>query len=311
MIIDAHAHIFHRVHGLTASGPTEGIGFGRVAVGNEQIQIMPPLSERTVHTPDMLLAHMDWVGVHKAILLQGPFYGECNKYAVDAVRAHRDRLIGVAYLDPWGQDAQKEFDFICSTEIFVGVKLEFSESTGLAGIHRGAKLADGNIAWVWRELERRGMILVIDLGAIGSVSYQTEAVHSIAKRHPNLTVVIAHLAQPNPSVEADAAKWRSWEEQISLGLLPNVYFDTASLPAYVASEGYPFPSAGRYLRLAIDEIGSSKVMWGTDIPGLLAHATYSQLLQSARHHLKFLPEPERELVLGKNAERVYGRPIHP
>ncbi len=307
MIIDAHAHIFPRVDGLTASGPTEGIGYGRVTVGSEQIQIMPPLSERMVHTPDMLLAHMDWVGVRKAVLLQGPFYGECNAYAAKAVRAHPDRLIGVAYFDPWREDARKEFDFICSAEIFVGVKLEFSELTGLAGIHRGAKLADGNIAWVWRELERRGMILVIDLGAVASASYQTEAVHSIATSHPNLTLVIAHLAQPNPSVEADAAKWRLWEEQISLGLLPNVYFDTASLPAYVSIEGYPFPSAGRYLRLAIDKIGSSKVMWGTDIPGLLAHANYPQLLQAARHHLEFLPDLERELVLGKNAERVYGR----
>lgn len=86
MIIDAHTHIFPQVQGLTAAGPTRGLGYGRVAMGSEHIQLMPPLCETTLHTPEMLLAHMDWAGVHKAVLLQAPFYGECNQYVSDAVQ---------------------------------------------------------------------------------------------------------------------------------------------------------------------------------------------------------------------------------
>jgi predicted TIM-barrel fold metal-dependent hydrolase len=89
--------------------------------------------------------------------------------------------------------------------------------------------------------------------------------------------------------------------------MPNVYFDTASLPAYVASEGFPFPSAGRYLQMAIERIGPQKVMWGTDIPALLAFATYPQLVQSFHLHLQFLTPSDRALVFGGNAERVYCR----
>lgn len=306
MIIDAHVHIFPRVEGLTVVGPTKGLGYGRVAVGDEQIQIIPPLCEHTLHTAEMLLAHMNWTGVNRAVLLQGPFYGECNEYAAGAVRAYPDRLIGIAYFDPWDEHSQQNLKCILSAGSFSGVKVEFSEATGLAGIHAGVKLDDANISWVWGELERKGMVLVIDLGAVGSTSYQTEAVHSIATAHPNLPIVIAHLAQPNPVVEADKAKWRSWEEQINLGLLHNVFFDTASLPAYVASEGYPFRSVSRYLRIAIDKIGPGKVMWGTDVPVLFAHATYPQLLQAARRHLEFLSLLEREMVLGRNAEQIYG-----
>ena len=307
MVIDAHAHIFPKVQGLIAAGQTRGLGYGRVTVGNEEIQIMPPLSEKTLHTPEMLLSHMCWAGVDKAVLLQGPFYGECNQYVRDAVEAYPDCLIGLAYLDPWDPDADEKFKFVASEKSFAGVKLECSEATGLLGIHRGARLDDANIAWLWDELERRGMVLVVDLGAVGSASYQTEAMRGVATKHPGLTIVIAHLAQPNPVVEADEAKWKLWHQQIDLGFLSNVYFDLASLPAYVANEGYPFPTAIKYLRIAIEKIGPSKVMWGTDIPALLAHATYKQLLQASQRHLDFLSDSELAMVFGENAGRLYWR----
>ena len=307
MIIDAHAHIFPKVQGLIAAGQTSGLGYGRVRAGNEEIQVMPPLSEMTIHTPEMLVAHMQWAEVDKAVLLQGPFYGECNQYVRDAVLAYPDRFIGFAYLDPWDPSCHENLELIASEKSFSGVKLECSEATGLLGVHRGARLGDPQIAWLWDELDQLGMVLVVDLGAVGSASYQTEAMHAIAAQHPGLTIVIAHLAQPNPSVEADGGRWKAWLEQIELGLLPNVYFDTASLPAYVASEGYPFPSARRYLKTAIGKIGPDKVMWGTDIPGLLAHATYQQLLQASRRHLDFLSDSELAMVMGENALRVYPR----
>ena len=305
MLVDAHAHVFPKVTGATGAGATKGLGYGRVAIGNERIQLMPPLCEQTVHTPEMLLAHMDWAGVDKAVLLQGSFYGECNQYVVEACRNHPDRLIGTMFCDPWAEGAKETFASQGRGEGFVGVKLECSETTGFCGIHRGARLDDAGIAWLWDELERKGMVLVLDLGAMGSASYQTDAVRSIAERHPGLTIVLAHLGQPNRAAEADKAKWRLWEQQIDLGRLPNVSFDTASLPAYVSSEGYPYPSAGRYLRMAIDRIGPSKVMWGTDIPGVLTHATYPQLVQAAHIHLQFLSASERAMVMSENAVGVF------
>ena len=55
MIIDAHAHIFPAVQGSTGTGPTRGLGYGRIAIGNEETQLLPPYNETTVFTPEMLL----------------------------------------------------------------------------------------------------------------------------------------------------------------------------------------------------------------------------------------------------------------
>ena len=121
-----------------------------------------------------------------------------------------------------------------------------------------------------------------------------------------MTIVIAHLAQPTPWSESETRLWCLWQEQIDLGLLPNVYFDTAALPAYLPGEDFPYPSAARYLELAVGRIGAGKIMWGTDQPGLLGVLSYPQLVRLGRLHTDFLAPEDRAAVLGETAMRVYG-----
>jgi hypothetical protein len=118
--------------------------------------------------------------------------------------------------------------------------LECSEATGLIGIHPGAKLDAPGIGWLWDELECHNLVLVLDLGAVGSASYQTGAVRMIADNHPRLKIIIAHLAQPSPRMEFNPQLQQLWQEQINLGYLSNVWFDCAALPVYFPDEDYPF-----------------------------------------------------------------------
>jgi predicted TIM-barrel fold metal-dependent hydrolase len=95
-------------------------------------------------------------------------------------------------------------------------------------------------------------------------------------------------------------------DQIDLAGLPNVWLDTAALPAYLPGEDYPYPTAARYLRAAVERAGARKIMWGSDQPGLLSCANYPQLAKLARLHTAFLPPEEQALILGHNAARVFG-----
>jgi predicted TIM-barrel fold metal-dependent hydrolase len=306
MIIDAHVHICPEFRGYIADGDTRSFPYGLNKTGNTAQQVMPTLRKaKTAFTPDMLMSHMDWAGVDKAVILQGPFYGELNEYVSSAVGAYPDRLAGVACMDPWDHNAKTIYEEQIAGGSFVGLKLECSVSTGYCGIHPDAKLDDTMLAWLWNSLEQRRMVLVLDLGAPGTISYQTRAVRRIAQNHANLKIVIAHLAQPSPVVEADHDLWRLWEEQIDLGRLPNIWFDTASLPAYVSHEKYPYPTVMKYLRHAVDRIGAEKILWGTDIPGLLRHATYPQHVMLAELHAGFLSAREQKKILGENALELF------
>ena len=117
---------------------------------------------------------MDYVGIDKAILLQGPFFGECNVFC-------SAKLFGATRIVLWvspiwirgNRTHNHSLQEICAGQEYVGVKLEFSQATGLCGIHPGSKLDDEQIEWLWEGLRIHNMVLVIDLGAVGSPSYQT------------------------------------------------------------------------------------------------------------------------------------------
>jgi predicted TIM-barrel fold metal-dependent hydrolase len=169
-------------------------------------------------------------------------------------------------------------------------------------------LDDERLAWFWKELDERRMVLTLDLGPVEGPCYQTEVLARLIREFPRIKVVIAHLAQPAPRVEKDPELWSSWEEQIQLGLEPAVWFDLSALPDRVEDEQYPFPSVGRWVRRAVDLIGPGKLMWGSDVPGVLTVGNYRQLLTLMREHLEFLSPAEQEMILGKTAQQVYPFP---
>ena len=308
MLIDAHAHVFPSVNGQIGAGVTRSSGFGQMSIGDGQTaRVLPPCAIETTFPPEVLLAYMDWAGVERTVLLQGTFYGECNRYAYEAIRRWPDRFGGQAFLDPWRSEAREMFSQAIEDFGFHGVKLELSEAVGLAGIHPDLSLDDPDITWLWEEMNRRGLLLTLDLGAIGSRSYQTGRVRELVSAYPEITIVIAHLGQPNPAAEADQSLWQQWQDQVALASLENVYLDTAALPAYLQDEGYPFSSARRYLQDAVSITGPDKILWGTDVPGLLTVATYRQLVQLAFDHTDFLSSSDQAMILGRNAERIYGR----
>lgn len=308
MIIDAHAHTFSQVNGLIAAGPTRSIGYGQVQVGDGQIiRLVPPLNPMTTFPPEILLKHMDWAGVDKAVLLQGSFYGEANSYVWQAVKQWPDRFIGAAFIDPRASNARQTFRQVIEEFGFRIIKFEMSETAGFVGLYPDLRIDEEPfLVWLYEQVERLGLVVTLDLGSVGSQSYQTEAIKTILQRHPRLKIVIPHLAQPPISQRSDPKLDQLWQEQIMLGQHPNVWLDLSALPAYASAiEDYPYPTALQYLHRAVGLIGADKIMWGTDAPGLLSHASYPQLLNFVARHCDFLSQDDLKKILGRNAWQVY------
>jgi L-fuconolactonase len=286
VIVDAHAHVYEAVHGVTRDGPVRSF-------------------EPATFPVESLLAELSAAGVGGAVLLQGPVYGEANAYAAAACRSHLRQLAGQAYLDPWVDGAVDAFRAIEAAGDFRGIKLECSEPTGLLGLHPGRRLDEPGLDWLWDALEGRGRVLTLDLGNPGTSSYQTDAVRGIATGHPGLRIVVCHLGQPVAGIAHDLALLKAWQEQVSLAGLANVWLDCASLPAYFPGDRFPWPRAAAALRNGMEIAGPRKVLWGSDIPGMLTHGSYPRLLAYAQDALAQLSPTDRDRVFGGNALDVY------
>lgn len=307
MTVDAHAHVFPRMCGHLGSGTVRGLSYGQVRVGSEKPFLAFPPYERIVRSlPETLLRMMDWAEVDKAILLQNNFYGQHNSYVARAARRWPDRFIPAMYLDPWSPGAHQMFRR-CTEEYGMRiVKMATDSGFGLFSMHTGASLGDECCQWLWPEMLRGGMTLSLDLGPIGSPSYESDVVDELARSHPRLRIVICHLGQPTITDQKNPAKMRLWRRQLLLAQRPNVWFDLSALPHKAGREEFPWPTSGRWIRRAIDLVGPEKLIWGTDIPGLLTVSTYPQLVRQMELHLSGLSKTDQEKIMGLNAIRAYG-----
>ena len=98
-IIDIHAHVYPTVCGITNSLPMTSQPLGRVKVGNEIRQFLPPSFHETTSTVETLIAYMDWCGISRAVLMANPYYGYHNDYFIRCVQQYPERLRAVALVD--------------------------------------------------------------------------------------------------------------------------------------------------------------------------------------------------------------------
>ena len=92
---------------------------------------------------------------------------------------------------------------------------------------------------------------------------------------------------------------------IALGENPNVWIDIASLPALFGDHEYPYPEAQRYLKMVYETLGSTRLLWGSDIPGILSQITYRQCLDLVKRNCSFLSPEEKKNILGENAKKLF------
>ncbi len=285
MLTDCHLHICPRVGGTDARLPYQGRVYGKAQGANGVVQLLPPCFERTDSSPELALAHMDWLGVDRAFLVQGPMYGFHNRYVAGACARWPERLLGCAIVEPSrGAEAAQELRE-CREWGLRGLKIEWP---GTLAISPATRLGGAEEWKVWRAAKELEMPLFFHLlhGA-GQVEDMRRIVGEL-----DLKVSVAHLG---------GAPAEGWQEQVRLATDPRVYVSCSAVP-FATKEDYPSPKARDLLKEAVDLVGAHKIMWGSDYPGTLTRLTYPQTLEWVRTYCNFLSPADMTAVLGGAAE---------
>ena len=124
----------------------------------------------------------------------------------------------------------------------------------------------------------------------------------LAERHPELRLVIDHLAKPPIA----SVCWQPWAYLLSeSATAPNVTakisgLNTAAAPGWTSADLQP------YVDHALATFGPRRLMVGGDWPfALLQARSYSQVWEAVRQTLELLNDVEREAIFGGTATTVY------
>ena len=146
---------------------------------------------------------------------------------------------------------------------------------------------------IFKKAEQLKKFISIDL-AEGDV--QTAAMEQLIEMYPDLRIAIGHFGM----VTVDG-----WEKQIALAKHEHVYIESGGITWLFHKEFYPYPSAVKAIRKAIDICGINKLMWGSDYPRTMTAITYDMSKDFIEKTTE-LTEEEKKKFLGENARAFYG-----
>lgn len=271
-LLDAHCHVFEYLSSYRGEGEICAIGGGKARWANGQVisMIPPELGDKGFET-ETLVKFMEEKGVEKAVLLQGSFYGFHNEYVAEAMHKYPDKLLGAGTFDPFAIYADQIYERLTHELGFQVIKFETSTGGGLMSIHKTYDLFEVFDPIV-EKIEKNGQVLVLDIGSPGMTSFQPEAVAKLAAKHPGVNIIVCHLLAPTLKDE------EALKESLEILKADNIWFDLAAVPFNVKPESYPYPTGQKYIAMAKEIVGADKLIWGTDVPSVLVHDSYEDLL---------------------------------
>jgi len=238
---------------------------------------------------DQVIAEMDETGVAQSVIFGFAFRDqglcrETNDYVLDAVRRHPGRLVGFACVSPEAPGAVAELER-CLDAGLQGCGELFPDGQGFALVDSGgldrvaAVLAERGLPINLHSNEPVGHVYA------GKGDNTPGPCYAFAARHPQLTIVFAHMGGGLFLYELMGS---------ARPALARVFYDTSAVPYLYRPDVYA---------LAAHIAGPEKILFGSDYP----------LLSPARYlcDLEDLDPGLRRALLGGSARAALGLPEPP
>lgn len=245
--------------------------------------------ERPAEVED-LLAAMDAAGIGKtAIVHASTVYGFDNSLVADAVARYPQRCTAVGSIDMLAPDA------VAVTKGWLdrgltGLRIFTGGSTKKVD---ASALDDPRSYPVWQLMADRGLSMVVQTNETG-----IPATISLARRFPNLPVILDHFGRPDSS---GGAPFPKAAPLFSLAAVPNVYIKLTPVVldrlAECKADSYAF------LAKLVAEFGADRMAWGSNWPN--SPGTMPEIVAAVKSALAFLPQRDQDAILGGTALRLY------
>jgi len=202
---------------------------------------------------ETLIKAMDEAGVDKAAVVHSSTtYGFDNSYVVDSCNRYPGRLVAVGSVDVRATDATSVIrDWVerglGGLRIFTGGSTKDFDPT---------ELEDERAYPAWELLGELGLTMCIQTGPVG-----LPQVTALAKRFPNVPIILDHLGRPDPT---DGPPYAQAQSLFDLADIPSIYMKLTPRIMGDCVKGEADPAS--WFGKLVDVFGASRMAWGSNFP---------------------------------------------
>jgi L-fuconolactonase len=242
--------------------------------------------------PTDVAADVARAGITGTILVQAADSYEDTMYMLSVAQRHPSIVAVVGWV-PMDRPAE------------AGVALElYSRTTIVRGVRALTHTYD-DPRWILRPDVAQSISLLSDKGLtldyVGVVPDHLGLLPELARRHPELTIVINHLGAPDI---ADS-EWEPWASAMAACAVESNLVVKVSGLGTVSAAGWTVSDWHPYVDYVVAEFGAKRTMLGSDWPVSLLAGDFAMVWRTQRDVIASLPAEQQDDILFRTAERVY------
>lgn len=243
-------------------------------------------------TGDQMVVAMDEVGVDGALLVS-PYsmYRYDASYALEVHAKHSDGFGLIKPFDPEAADVVEQIQEWSNLKGTVGARIMLPDPLAV-------------------EPTDPGLNRILEAGKLTSLPINVlcwgnpTLLDGLARRHPDVTIVVDHLGLRQPfEPPAPAQPFSNLPAVLELAQFPNVTIKITGA-CTLSQEKFPFADIWEHLQTIFDEFGIDRCLWGTDWTRAIELLTYTEGVEAFRRR-DTLSTSDREALMGGNAARIY------
>jgi predicted TIM-barrel fold metal-dependent hydrolase len=246
-----------------------------------------------------LLNEMDLNGVDRAFLVcaQIDHNPDNNAYGAEVAARYPDRIVQCADLDSFWSDtyhapgAADRLRAMADRWPLGGFTHYLREDDDGSWLH-----SDEGVA-VFQVAAEKGLI-----ASIAGHPHQHPALREIAMRFPEVPILCHHLA----GIRADDPyPHDGLREVLASASVENIHIKVSGYNyCSTVPWNFPYSDVTWIVRELYEHFGPHRLCWGSDYPVLRFTGTYRQALEMVKTHMPFIPEGDKELILGGTLARL-------
>ena len=263
---------------------------------------LPPTARELDSPPEQVIAQMDYVGVDRGVISGGHTYGRLNDYIGDVISKYPKRFYGLASICEWKADDPNELYKLRHAIVERGLHGLFFDT---ASVHRSGRKEsfDADIfEEFWDGVRDMDIPIFWNITSVSSGNRgwieEHKAFGKWLKKYPDVLSIYTHGIPlyrfwDNGKLTIPSDIWDALEAE-------NVYTEILVPILMGGLWDYPYVEAMPLIKEYYNRLGAQKLVWGSDMPNVERHCTYTQSLDYMRKYCTFISKSDFDLICGEN-----------